>query len=315
MNLRDNTNKTTMKYYSNTSQFILLYFKSILLTIVTFGLYYPWAKVALLKFHCRSTILQENSFNFVGTAKDVFKSYLILLVIIAITFLFLFTSFIAPNNKIYPFLFAISYFIFISIIPVVIHGTLKYRSKNTLWKGIQFHYLGSKSELYWKFLSGLLTTFLTLGIYTPWFFTELRKYIISHLRFGNLSFEFKGEGAQLFWIQIKFIFLFPSTFGIYSFWFIKELLQFYINNIEVNQNEIKTRLQLDVRTGDIFRLTIINFALIIFSFGLAMPFVILRTYKALASFIQIEDSIQINKIQQANYKTTFKDDFLDLKLV
>ncbi|CAM1374364.1 DUF898 family protein [Tenacibaculum xiamenense] len=311
-------NKSTdnqLRYQGNSSQFAVIFFKNVLLTIVTLGIYYPWAKVELLKFHSNSTILKDDNFNFHGNAKDVLRSFLTVFLCIAIGYSLLLISITNTNNTTQALLLIASYFIFIILIPLITHGTIKYRCQKTSWKGVQFNYLGSKSELFWKFISGVLITILTLGIYTPWFVTELRRYVIGHLRFGNLSFEFQGDGAKLFWIQFKFILLYPLTLGIYTFWYIKELFEFYIDNIEVNQNEIKTHLKLNVKVGDIFSLYIVNFALIIFSLGIATPWVIIRTYTALASFIEIDDQLKISEIQQTNYKTEHEEGFLDFKLV
>ncbi|SEB78152.1 Uncharacterized membrane protein YjgN, DUF898 family [Tenacibaculum sp. MAR_2009_124] len=304
-----------LRYQGNGSEFALIFFKNVLLTILTLGIYYPWAKIELLKFHSNSTILKDNNFNFHGNPKDVFKSFLVVFLFIIVAYSLLFTS-VASNSSITQTILLIgSYLTLMVLAPLIIHGTLKYRSQKTTWKGVQFNYLGSKSELFWKFISGLLITFLTLGIYTPWFVIEIRRYVIRHLRFGNLSFEFQGDGAKLFWIQLKLILLSPLTLGIYTFWYIKELLDFYVNNIEVNQDETKTNLTLNIKVGDVFSLYIVNFALIIFSFGIATPWVITRTYAALASFIEIDDNLKINEIQQTSYKTDSKEGFLDFKLV
>ncbi len=311
-------NKSTdnqLRYQGDTSKFALIFFKNVLLTILTLGIYYPWAQVEFLKFHSNATILKDNNFNFQGNAKDVLRSFITVFIFVSIGYILLFSSTVSSNIVTQSSLLICSYLIFIILIPLIIHGTVKYRSQKTTWKGVQFSYLGSKTELFWKFISGILISVLTLGIYTPWFMTELRKYVIGHLRFGNLSFEFKGDGAKLFWIQFKFILLYILTLGIYTFWYIKELLEFYVDNIEVNQNETRTNLKLNIKVGDIFSLYIVNFALIIFSFGIATPWVIIRTYTALASFIEIDDQLQIGEIQQTNYKIESKDGFLDFKLV
>ena len=304
-----------LKYHGNGPQFVLIFFKNLVLSLLTMGLYYPWAKVEILKFHSSSTVLKGDNFKFNGNAKEVFKSFIIVYLTFIISYILLLISTIQSDTIIQISLLVVSYSVFIIIFPSVIHGTLKYRCHKTTWKGIQFSYLGAKSELFWKFITGLLITFLSLGIYAPWFSTELRRYIISHLRFGNLSFKFQGDGANLFWIQLKLVLLAPLTLGIYSFWYLKELLEFYINNIVVNQNETRTNLKLTIQIGDIFRLFIVNFALFIFSFGLATPWIIIRTYKSLISFIEIDKKVVINDIQQTSYKVKTDQSFFNLKLV
>ena len=47
-----------------------------LLTAVTFGFYYPWAKAKKLQYLYNETTLNNSSFQFHGTGKEMFKGFL-----------------------------------------------------------------------------------------------------------------------------------------------------------------------------------------------------------------------------------------------
>ena len=198
---------------------------------------------------------------------------------------------------------------------------VRYRSSRSSWKGIYFKYLGDKMELFWKYVTGVLLTFFTLGIYSPWFAVSLRKYIISHLRFGNLSFDFKGTGESLFWIQLKYILFFIPTLGVYTFWHYKNLAKFYANNIEITQNGNKVNFSLHIKAGDVFELAIVNLLILVFSFGIAYPWVRVRTLQSIFRFLEIDEGLNINTIQQVSYDdfndTTGENtlDFLEIDLI
>ncbi len=69
-----------------------------------------------------------------------------------------------------------------------------------------------------------------------------------------------------------------------------------------------------MQTGDIFALVVVNFLLIIFTLGLATPWVIVRTIRFIFRFIEIEGDLDVNAIEQANiddYGDAAGDDFLD----
>ncbi len=313
--------KKTFNYSGKGGEFFLMFFKNIFLTIITLGLYYPWAKIEILKYHYQSSELDNTRFSFNGTGKEVFKGY-IKVYLLFIAFSILYTIGVESQNAAIVFISIISYYLIIFLlIPFAIHGSMRYRASRSSWKGITFKYLGDRVELLWKFIIGLLLTLLTLGIYGSWFQVEIRKYVISHLRFGNLSFDFKGKGENLFWIHVKGFFLSILTFGIYSFWYTKNLWAFYADNTEITQNGRKIPFKLNARVGDVFELVIINFFLVFLTFGIAYPLVIIRTFSFVFRFLEIEEGFDFDEIQQVSYDqyddTTGESvsDFLDFDLI
>lgn len=289
------------RYFGKGSEFAIIYFKNLLLTIFTLGLYYPWAKVERLKYHYQSTELDESRFSFTGTGKEVFRGFIKVYVIFFLLYAFLLFGLQTQNEVLAFSAIAVFYLFFIFIIPFAIHGAARYRASRSAWKGIHFKYIGDRMELFWKCVGGMLITIFTLGIYGSWFAVDLRKYILSHLRFGNLSFDFKGKGESLFWINLKGILLFYPTLGIYMLWYQKNLWNFYAKNTEITQNGKKINFGFNMRAGDVFELIVVNFFLIAFTLGLATPWVIVRTFKFMLRFLYIEEGLDTDSIQQVSY--------------
>ena len=200
--------KPTIKYFGKGAEFAIIYFKNIILTLITLGLYYPWAKVEILKYHYQSTELEQARFSFHATGKEVFRGFIKVYVIFILLYAFLFYALQTENDVLMVSAIGFFYLFLLLIIPFAIHGAVRYRSSRSSWKGIHFKYLGDRTEFFWLYVKGLLITVFTLGIYGAWFQVDIRKYIFSHLRFGDLSFDFKGNGGDLFIITLKFIFLF-----------------------------------------------------------------------------------------------------------
>lgn len=309
-----NTEKKSFKYLGKGSEFTVLYFKNILLTIVTLGLYYPWAKVEKLKYHYQATELDEARFSFNGTGKEVFKGFIKVYAIIFLLYAFLIYGFLTGDTTTTLIYLAAFYLFILLITPFAIHGSARYRTSRSSWKGIHFKYLGDRMELFWKFITGILLTIFTLGIYGAWFSVDLRKYIFSHLRFGNLSFDFKGTGESLFWMNLKFILLFYPTLGIYTFWYFKNLWKYYAENTEITQNGKKVNFKLNMQVGDIFGLLIVNILITFFTLGIGFPWVKVRTLQFIFRFLEIEEGLNTNIIQQVSYdkyNDASGDDFLD----
>jgi uncharacterized membrane protein YjgN (DUF898 family) len=315
------SDKKEFNYFGKGSEFALIFFKNILLTFITLGIYYPWAKVEILKYHYKSTEVDKNSFVFHGTGKEVFLGFLKIYVILFIFYAFLAYGAYIDNPRFTGITIGAFYLLFILLIPFAIHGAVRYRASKSSWKGIHFSYLGDKMELFWKCLIGTLLTVLTLGIYGAWFSIDIRKYVLSHLRFGNLSFDFKGEGSTFFLINLKFFFLFYLTLGIYTIWYIKELYSFYAENTTITQNGREINFRFNAKPGDIFELLVVNFLLAVVTFGLATPWIIVRTQTFIFRFLEIGEGLNTDAIQKINYDN-YKDasgdsflDFLDLDLL
>lgn len=291
----------SIKYVGKGVEFAIIYFKNIILTILTLGLYYPWAKVEILKYHYQSTALDDSRFSFTGTGKEVFRGFIKVYVILILLYGFLFYALQTQNKALMFPAIAVFYFFLILVIPFAIHGAVRYRSSRSSWKGIHFKYLGDRAEFFWLYIKGILLTLITIGIYGAWFQVDIRKYIFSHLRFGNLSFDFRGDGGGLFWINLKMILLLYPTLGIYSFWYYKNLWKFYSENTIITQDGKTINFKLKIEAGDVFELVVVNFFLILFTLGIATPWVAVRTLKFFFRFLEIDGEFDTDSIQQAEY--------------
>ncbi len=73
--------KTDMRNYSSSfrgkgSEFFGVVVINWLLTVITLGLYYPWAKERTLKYLYANTYLENDRFQFSGTGKEMFVGFI-----------------------------------------------------------------------------------------------------------------------------------------------------------------------------------------------------------------------------------------------
>ena len=313
--------KKFFKYLGEGSEYAIIYFKNLFLTIFSLGLYYPWAKVEKLKYHYQSAEFDNSRFNFSGTGKEVFKGFIKLYIILITLYGLLILGTLTDNNTLTLSFFFIFYLTIFLLIPFAIHGTARYRSSRSSWKGIYFKYIGDRKKLFNIYIKGFLLTIITFGIYGAWFSVDVRKYILGNLKFGNLSFNFKGTGDKLFWIHLKMILLMYPTLGIYSFWYQKELIQYYANNTDITQDGKTINFKSNLEVGHIFELVLLNGIILIFTLGIGLPWTQVRTLKFMLNFLEIEEGLDTENIKQAEYDdfddATGEDflDFLDIDLV
>lgn len=305
--------QNTIQFKGSAVELLGITLYNMLLTSFTLGLYYPWARVARLKFLYQNAYLNDTSFVFSGSGKELFKGFVKFFAFLVVGYILLFAAAFTQNQ----FMIKAVYFGFVAaflfIIPLAIHGALRYRLSRTSWRGIHFGYRGDRGKLISDYILGSILTAITLGIYQSWFTNNLRTYIIGNIRFGSIYFGYDGEGNELFWINIKGLILSILTLGIYYFWYKTEYLNYFANNTYLEHNEKRYYLTAQYNGSAFFGLMIVNLFLILFTFGFGGPFAEVRTIKFMLEHLTIPNEIDLNTIAQTEdeYKDATGDDVLD----
>jgi uncharacterized membrane protein YjgN (DUF898 family) len=267
-----------------------------LFTIITLGLYYPWAKARTLQYYYGHFALDGHPFHFHGTGKEMFKGFIKAVFLIAAFYGVFFGLFWSGHA------FAAGLFLFIMLIglvPLVIHGSLRFRSSRSSWRNIRFGYRGNRMELIALFVRDSILTVVTLGIYGAWFQMNLRKYIIDHLRYGNSSFQYKGDGFEFLILNIKGYLLTLVTFGVYFFWWQRDLMRYMVNNTSWEFQDGRRLHFLSTATaGSIFRLLIGNVVLVLFTFGIGFAWAEVRTMNFLTRHLALAGDADLDAVVQ-----------------
>ncbi len=305
---------TKIKFYGDGAKYFGILIVNLLLTIVTFGLYYPWARAKNLQYLYGETEFAGSRFAFHGTGREMFKGFIKAMLIVGVLMAIYYASILSKNQGMLIIGIIITYLGFLTLIPIAIHGGLRYRMSRTSWRGIHFGYRGNLRELFGICFKGMLLTIFTLGIYGSWFQCNLRSYLESNIRLGNVKFSFEGEGAELFWINFKGILLTIFTLGIYSFWFARNLNHFSVNHSKLEQDGNQFSFQSNLTPGDIFITGIINYFLVVFTLGLGTPWAILRQMRMVIDNVELLGAFNPDTVVQTEeaYTDATGDDMLDM---
>jgi len=306
-----------LEFNGKGSEFFSVTIVNWLLTILTFGFYYPWAKARKLQFLYGETSLNGDSFSFHGTGKEMFRGFIKAILIIGFLYslFFLFLYLKLPILAI-----VILYLGILALVPFAIHGSYRYRMSRTSWRGIRFGYRGNRKEFSINFFKWLFFTIFSFGIYGSWMSINMRNYILGNIRFGDVEFNSDGDGGDYFMLNLKGYLLTVCTLGIYAFWWQQKLFEYYINNLSMSKGDKEIALNSTVTGGGFFKLAIVNILIIIGTLGIGYAWVVTRTMKYIFENIEMEGNIDLNLLSQTeeNYKdATGEDigDFLDMDFV
>ena len=303
-----------LKFYGEGSKMLGIVVVNLVVTILTLGLYYPWARAKMLQYTYGETEFAGSRFAFHGTGKEMFKGFIKAIAIIG-ALVIIYQIGIFSKNTALTVLTSIIYFVGIMVlIPIAIHGGLRYRMSRTSWRGIHFGYKGNLRELFEICIKGTLLTVVTLGIYGSWFSINVRRYLAEHVRLGNCQFSYEGDGADYFWLNFKGILLTILTLGIYSFWYARDLNHYFFNHLKMIQNDNQSTFRSNLTAGDIFITGLVNYFLVVFTLGIGTPWAIIRQTRMVLNNVELEGIFDPDNVEQTeeNYNDATGEDMLDM---
>lgn len=306
--------KNKFSFFGTGKTFFGIQMTNILLTIVTLGFYYPWARAATLKYFYQETEFFGSRFAFHGTGQEIFRGFIKAIGIVITLYLILYLSQLSGNVAII-LIGTVAYLIgLVAIIPLVIHGAMKYRMSRTTWRGIHFGYRGELKEVYKIFIPGIFLTIITLGIYSSWLSVKLRRYILANTRMGNVQFSFVGEGSNLFFINLAGVFLTLITLGLYYFSYVKDLYKFNIDKILLHQEDMNCQLEINITSVGVFKNVMGNFFITLFTLGLGLPWATMRNMSFILDNMSVVGYFEPDQLEQTedNFNNATADDLSDM---
>lgn len=305
-----------LQFFGTGAEYFTIMIVNWLLTLVTLGFYYPWARAKQLKYIYGQTALNDERFNFSGTGKEMFRGFIKVMVFYFIVFgLYIFL--IAKGWIITAVLFLL--LAVFAIFPFAVHGSMRYRMSRTSYRGIRFGYRGDRTWLVKNSFKWFLLTLVTLGIYGAWFDMKLRRYTHQNIRYGDVEFDNNCNGGDWFVLNLKGYFLTLITLGIYAFWWQRDIFNYYIDNMSMQKDEQKIRCYSTATGGGFLKLRVVNFLLVVFTLGFGTAWAEMRTQHFIWNNIKMEGDINPDKISQTEeeYTNAFGEgamDFFDFDL-
>ncbi len=191
-------------------EFFKIYFINILLTILTLGLYTPWARVRTRRYLLGNMQFGPYRFDYHANPIAMFKTLVILYAIILMVFL-LFTF--VPESAI---VIAIVYGLAVLFgIPWLTNSSLRFNARMTSFANIRFDY----TMKYWKTFAVTwlppIFMILSLGLALPYIASKVNTYYINNHRWGKMplhSYIPIGKSFAVFFL----VFLVPVIISIFT---------------------------------------------------------------------------------------------------
>jgi uncharacterized membrane protein YjgN (DUF898 family) len=189
----------TLDYVGPTATMFGIFYKNLILTILTLGIYRFWAKTRERRFIWLNTRIDAEGFEYTGTGKELFLGFLKVTVILVPAFVALQLAGILLFGEIGERAAStIQGFLIVILVYAGTFAARRYRMSRTTWRGIRMHQDGSALRYAAIALKGVFLSIVTLGLYFPFMQTALARYEMENLRFGTQPFLFTGRGRTMF---------------------------------------------------------------------------------------------------------------------
>jgi uncharacterized membrane protein YjgN (DUF898 family) len=244
--------------------------KNALLTVLTLGIYAPWAKTARRQHIWGNAEFQGDRFGYTGTGAELLVGYLKALgAMVAFgVAVGLITLPVDPRYRAMASLVLYTLGTWLAV-GFAAYWSRRYLLSRTVLRGIHFSLAGRASDYAKATLIGGLLTALTLGIYGPFALNRVRGLLIRNSRWGDQPFHYDGVGKEVFVIVVKGLFLSTITLGIYFPWYVAALERYFVAHTTFQG----ARGQSTVTGGLLFEIFLFGFVAALFTSGLAFPWV------------------------------------------
>lgn len=194
--------KRDVKHYKisftgNTQDFFKIWIVNMALTIVTLGIYLPWARVRTQQYFYGHTWLDGHNFEYTANPLVLLRSYLI----VGGAFI-LFNAAAEWQFQGYEWIVIILPLIFVGLYPWLVRQSMRFLARNTRHRGLSFGFHGSVGDAYMAYgVTNLISIFA--GMLTlPWAWFTQRSYQFNNLSFGKAKGRFRGELGEFYKIGL-----------------------------------------------------------------------------------------------------------------
>ena len=178
----------------------------LLITIVTFGICYPFALVLMERWRANHTYIEGRQAKFTGSATGLFGRWLLWLLLIIVT-LGIYSFWVAPR---------------LTRWKVQNRALLPEQNPN------RFKFDGGAATYWGSALLGGIITIFTLGICYPFAVVLMQRWRSKHTVIDGRQLRFTGSATGLFGRWILWLLLIVVTIGIYSLWVIPRLTKWKV---------------------------------------------------------------------------------------
>lgn len=284
-------------FNGSAGEYFKIWITNLFLTIITFGIYSAWAEVINKKYIYQNITIDGHRFDYVAKPIQILKGRAIGLMLLFLV------GILSVFN---PMLYVLSLIALFIATPWLINKSLSFRLRMTTYRGVSFDFRGNYKETFLYFMLLPILSIFTLFITLPLFQKFGAEYSINNYSFGQKTFKSKLNAKEFYkaYLFIGIVFFVISSLSGFIFYlfpyagivilplsYIALIVSFssiwtsIIRNHTFNNSELDGIATFDSKMDIVAYTKILftNVLALLFSLGLAYPWVAIRNIKYLSN--------------------------------
>ncbi|OOR88694.1 DUF898 domain-containing protein [Moraxella bovis] len=200
-------------FYGTGTEYFKIWIVNLLLTIITLGIYSPWAKVRRLRYFYGNTELKDEPFDFTANPKRILLGRLIALGVYVV---------ISVLGQFSPMVAAAGGLLLMALFPWLVRSTLRFRARNSQYKNVRFAFVGSLLAAYVLFglvifanliitgavylsinfdvadVIGMMIIMIGFALLAPFAWRLFKSYQFDNTQFGEMAFEWHASMLDVY---------------------------------------------------------------------------------------------------------------------
>ncbi len=269
---------------------------NVLLTLLTLGVYFFWAKVKVRAYFLSETDFEGDRFAYHGTGREMLVGFVKAAVFffIPITLLSMLPELTGASLRVRYAANLLGYLLASVFWPMAMIGARRYRLSRTSWRGIRFSLRANTWDFVRLWSRNTFLVAFTLGLFYPVYIVRRQDFLTRHMWFGSERFGFDGRGRDLFWPFVGMIVLFPFTLGLSWFGFAAKKTRYFASHTTFGAARFQSRM----RALPLAWLTISNLLGLICTLGLAWPWLSVRSLRFAYANLSLVGPLALDSITQ-----------------
>jgi uncharacterized membrane protein YjgN (DUF898 family) len=191
------------RFTGRAGEFFRIWIVNLCLSVLTLGLYTPWAKVRTRRYFYADLKLDGSSFHYDADPVRILVGRLIVAAaIIAYSLSELFS----------PVATAILFVVYALVFPLAVVRSTAFHHRHSLYRSIRFRFSASYAEAFRVLIVGPLLTVLSLGLAYPWWRGRRHAFVVHNTRYGTSAFAFDWRASPYYrvWVQALLLWVFAA---------------------------------------------------------------------------------------------------------
>ena len=176
-------------FSGHAGEFFGIWIVNVVLSILTLGISSAWAKVRTERYFYSNTRLAGASFEYTADPIDILKGRLVAYAVVIA---------LAITSKFLPIVYLILAMLLALLMPVIIVWSLRFRARNSVWRGLSFRFDQPAGDAYMPFLLWNIMTSMSVTLLYPMASVAKQRFVVEGHRYGVKRFTFKGDSSQYY---------------------------------------------------------------------------------------------------------------------